>query len=235
LTPARRGQASLVDVKPALARASSLERGFSARTQVIIAALCGLVAGVVVSALGQPQFAVLVGWDVAAVAYVVQVWPRLATMDPQQTSRFAVRADPTRATSDLMLLAAAVASLVAVGVLLVSAAKTKGGAQDVRVALALVSVVVSWSVVHTVYALRYAALYYTGPDGGVSFNEDEPPDYRDFVYLSLTIGMTFQVSDTDIQSKAIRRTAVRHALLSYLFGTGVVATTVNLVASLTTK
>ena len=84
---------------------------------------------------------------------------------------------------------------------------------------------------HTVFILRYARLYYSPPKGGVDFH-DEEPDYRDFAYLGLTIGMTFQVSDTDLVGKRIRRVALHHALLSYVFGTGIVAVTVSSVAAL---
>ena len=91
---------------------------------------------------------------------------------------------------------------------------------------------VSWGVVHTVFTLRYAALYYHGEDGGVDFNEDDKPCYRDFAYLAFTIGMTYQVSDTDLTSKAVRHTALRHALLSYLLGTVIIAATINLAAGL---
>jgi uncharacterized membrane protein len=207
----------------------------AARTQVVSAAALGVLVAVPASLIVSPPLGILVGWDAAGLVYLVQVWRELWRVDAERTAELAVAVDPTRATADLMLLGAAVASLVAVSWVLVSAAGSKGTAQDALVALALLSVVVSWCVVHTVYALRYAALYYSGPDGGVDFNEDAPPDYADFAYLALTIGMTFQVSDTDLKTKEIRRTAVRHALLSYVFGTGVLATTVNLVASLTTK
>ena len=71
------------------------------------------------------------------------------------------------------------------------------------------------------------------PDGGVNFNQDQPPCYLDFAYLAFTIGMTFQVSDTDLESPAIRHTALRHALVSYLLGAVIVAGTINLVAGLT--
>lgn len=90
----------------------------------------------------------------------------------------------------------------------------------------------SWAVVHTTFVLRYTRLYYTGQDGGVDFNQPEPPAYLDFAYRAFTIGMTFQVSDTTIQAGAIRRTVLRHALLSYLFGTVIIATSINLVAGL---
>jgi uncharacterized membrane protein len=82
--------------------------------------------------------------------------------------------------------------------------------------------------------LRYARLYYVH-DGGIDFHADAPPDFRDFLYVALTIGMTFQVSDTDLNAKAIRMTATRHALLSYLFGVVVISTTINVIATLLSK
>jgi uncharacterized membrane protein len=96
----------------------------------------------------------------------------------------------------------------------------------------VVSVVLAWVVVHTIFTLRYARIYYGGPDGGVDFNEKAAPDYADFAYLAFTIGMTFQVSDTDLTSKAMRRTALRHALISYLFGAVIIGLIINVVASL---
>ena len=80
--------------------------------------------------------------------------------------------------------------------------------------------------------LRYAKLFYQGKPEGVNFNEDALPDYADFLYLALTIGMTFQVSDTNLTTKAIRRTALRHAVLSYMYGALIIATTINLIAGL---
>jgi uncharacterized membrane protein len=90
----------------------------------------------------------------------------------------------------------------------------------------------SWLLIHTVFTLRYAMLYHTGQHGGVDFNQSAPPRYLGFAYLAFTIGMTFQVSDTDLQAPPIRATALRHGLLSFLNGAIIVATTVNLVAGL---
>jgi uncharacterized membrane protein len=86
--------------------------------------------------------------------------------------------------------------------------------------------------VHTVYVLRYGDLYYASPPGGIDFNEIDRPDYRDFAYVALTLGMTYQVSDTNLTSKALGRTATRHALMSFLFGSVIVALLINSVASL---
>jgi uncharacterized membrane protein len=80
--------------------------------------------------------------------------------------------------------------------------------------------------------LRYALLYYTGVDGGIEFNQKVPARYLDFAYFAFTIGMTFQVSDTNVSRPAIRATVLRHALLSYLFGAVILASSINLVVSL---
>jgi uncharacterized membrane protein len=129
-------------------------------------------------------------------------------------------------------LTASVASLVAVGLVIVRAGNSSGAAESLQAGLSLASVVLSWAAVHTVFMLRYASLYYSGPDGGVDFNQDAPPRYTDFAYLAFTIGMTFQVSDTELTTTDVRGTALRHALLSYLFGAVILAATINLIAGL---
>jgi uncharacterized membrane protein len=200
--------------------------------RVALAALIGIAAGVLVVILVPGPWAPLIGWDGMALGWLVLTIPYVWHLDAEQTARRAVQEDPTRPVADVLLLAAAVASLVAVGVVLVSAGHSQDGTQALLVTLGIASVVISWALVHTTYVLRYAELYYSGPDGGVSFNQDEPPSYSDFIYLAFTIGMTFQVSDTALQNRPIRRAAIRHALLSYMFGTVIVAATVNLIAGL---
>jgi uncharacterized membrane protein len=153
-------------------------------------------------------------------------------MDADATARAATRQNPHRSTADLVLLLASVASLIAVVGVLAGAKSAPGAAKDWLAVLALVSVTASWFVVHTLFTLRYAELYYTGPDGGVSFNQKERPRYVEFAYLAFTVGMTFQVSDTDIQTGVMRVTVLRHSLLSYLFGAVVLASTVNLLGGL---
>jgi uncharacterized membrane protein len=85
--------------------------------------------------------------------------------------------------------------------------------------------------VHTVFALRYGRLYYS-TDGGINFHDRSEPTYQDFAYLAFTVGMTYQVSDTEIPARVIRATVLRHALLSFLFGTTIIAMTINIVAGL---
>jgi uncharacterized membrane protein len=153
-------------------------------------------------------------------------------MTPAGTAAHATAEDPNRPTSDLLMLCASVASLAAVGVVLVQAHATQPPSRFVLAALGLASVAVSWFTVHTIFVLRYAMLYYQDPPGGVDFNQAEPPSYRDFAYLALTIGMTFQVSDTTLRSSRIRAAVLRQGLLAYFFGAIILATAINLVAGL---
>jgi uncharacterized membrane protein len=122
--------------------------------------------------------------------------------------------------------------LAAVGLILLRAGSATGGNKAYLITLGVVSVALSWALVHGVFTLRYARSYYGPPVGGIDFNEDDPPSYLDFAYLALTIGMTFQVSDTNLTNKAIRRIALGHALLSYVFGAVIVALVINVVSSL---
>jgi uncharacterized membrane protein len=207
--------------------------GASAATRVGTAAAAGVCAGALASLPGSWQIGTLVGWNAAAVVYVVWSWAMTWHRDPSATARLALREDPGRATADALLLVASVASVLAVA-LAVAAGGTGGpGARDSRAALAVVSVALSWTVVQTVFTSHYARLYYRRPGGGIDFNQQAPPPrYSDFAYLAFTVGMTFQVSDTDLETSALRAAALRHALLSYLLGAVILATTINLVAGL---
>ena len=98
--------------------------------------------------------------------------------------------------------------------------------------LAVSVVLLSWCLVNTVFAFKYARLYYSDGDGGIDFKQPDPPAYSDFAYLAFTVGMSFAVSDTEPTATAVRRVALVHALLSYGFGTGILAVAVNLVTNL---
>jgi uncharacterized membrane protein len=206
--------------------------GASTGGRILVSTLVGVAFAVVIIFVAPPKYAPAAGWDAAALVLVGWTWLVVWPMGPEQTSGHATREDPTRATGDSLLLLAAVASLSAVGFFLVQANSASGSTRDLLAGVGLVTVALSWMVVHTVFCLRYASLYYGGRDGGVDFNQSTPPRYSDFAYLAFTIGMTFQVSDTDLQTTPIRATALRQALLSYLFGSVVLAVTINLVAGL---
>ncbi|WP_460991071.1 DUF1345 domain-containing protein [Sinomonas soli] len=192
----------------------------------------GLATALLVGLSWNWAYAPGLGWAAASATYLIWVWAVIGRLDAAATAAHARHEDPGRALSDVLLLAATVASFAGVALILIDASNAQGNAKDAIVALALGSIALSWFLVHTLYALRYAFIYYRDRTG-VDFNEEKPPRYLDFAYLSFTIGMTFQVSDTDLKTDAIRGTALRHALLSYLLGAIVLATTINLVSGLT--
>jgi uncharacterized membrane protein len=193
------------------------------------AAAAGLATALV---YGAPWAVVLLAaWDAFALVYVVWVWASVLPLDSAKTEEQAAGEDDSVRVSDLLLLVASVASLVAVGFALAHGHDTHAHRVALGV-LAIGSVLLGWSTVHTVYGLRYARLYYASPVGGIGFLGDDRPDYTDFAYLAITIGMTYQVSDTDISRRPIRRTAIRHALLSYLFGAVILGITVNSIAAI---
>ena len=203
-----------------------------AATRVATAAAAGACAGALASLPGSWQIGTLVGWDVAAAVYLAWTWRTLWRQDPAATARLALREDPGRATADALLLVASVASVLAVALAITAGRAGGPGARDLRAALAVASVALSWSVVQTVFISHDARLDYSHPAGGIDFNQDPPPRYADFAYLAFTVGMTFQVSDTELQTSALRAVALRQALVSYLLGAVILATTINLVAGL---
>ena len=178
------------------------------------------------------QAAILIGWSVTVACLIAWIWLVLWPLNAQDTRSHASREDPSIRLSELIVLTSGVALLAAVGLVLIRAGNAVGWAKAYLIALGVLSVALSWALVHTVFTLRYARTFYSTPTGGIDFNEDDPPTYLDFAYLALTIGMTFQVSDTNLTSKPVRRIALGHALLSYLFGAVIVALIINVVASL---
>ncbi|HEX3316908.1 MAG TPA: DUF1345 domain-containing protein [Solirubrobacteraceae bacterium] len=208
--------------------------GVGAR-RVIAGGVAGIVAaGVALAGGASWSVAALFASDLAAIVFVAWVWMTVWGLDAPGTARLARSVDPSRPVSDVILVAAGTASLIAVAFTLAQAGHAGSPGRGLLTALAIGSVVLAWCSVHTVFALSYARHYYSPPEGGVNF-QGVDPDYRDFAYLALTIGMTYQVSDTDLGARPIRRRALRHALLSFVFGTAILAVTVNVVASLLTK
>lgn len=109
--------------------------------------------------------------------------------------------------------------------------------RGLHVALVAATLFVSWLMTHTVFAYRYAHEYYERDDdgqivAGLEFPKEQEPDYWDFFYFALVLGMTFQVSDVQITSRKLRRLAAAHGLLGFLFNTVILALSVNIGASL---
>ena len=205
--------------------------GLAAR-RVIAGAAGGCVAAATALAYGASwSVMALSASDVAALVFIGWVWLSVGRADAAATARIARAEDASPVAAESVLLGAGAASLVVVAFTLSQAGAATAPEGGLLTVLAVVSVALAWTSVHTVHALRYARLYYSEPEGGVDFG-DQAPDYTDFAYLALTIGMTFQVSDTDLTARRLRRVALHHALLSFVFGAVILAITVNSVASL---
>src|SRR5436305_770284 len=154
-----------------------------ARVRVVVAGTVGLVCFAVVLLRGPWQVAMLAGWSLTAAIVVTWVLTVILTKDTEATAHLAMREDASRAAADLLLVSASLASLAGVAFGLLKAAQQSGAEEASITGLAVLSVVLSWLLVQVVFTLRYARLWYTAR-GGVEFNEDEDPDYRDFAYLA---------------------------------------------------
>jgi uncharacterized membrane protein len=191
----------------------------------------GVLTGVVVGLLTDAPLGVLAGIAVTETVFVVAGWVVLWPMDAAATHRNTRREDFRPVAEELVVVAVALCGLVGVVLLLLLGDSRAGQA---AAATALAGVFMAWAALHLMYATRYAHLFYAAPEGGIDFNSHEPPTYRDFLYFSYNLGMTYQVSDTDVTSSTIRAVVLRHTLLSYVFGTSILATTINLVVGAVT-
>ncbi|WP_026178857.1 DUF1345 domain-containing protein [Streptomyces hokutonensis] len=192
---------------------------------------CAVVLGAVVGvAVGPPTDAalgVLAGIAAMELFFVLAGWAVLWPMDAAATHRNARREDFRPVTEEVVVVSVALCGLVAIVLLLVHG----GGSETGHAATALCGVFTAWAALHLMYATRYAYVYYESA-GGIDFNSDDPPAYRDFFYFSYNLGMTYQVSDTDVSSSTIRAIVLRHSLMSYVFGTSILATAINLVVGI---
>lgn len=195
--------------------------------------LASLAVGVVVAALiGLPapaDVAAMAGWTVAAGTFSLSTWLLVLRLDAPSTRTHARDNDPGQGIDDTLLILASLASVAGLVLLLVRSADEQAIPSAV---VGVLGIVASWFAIHTLFTLRYARAYYVDDEGGIDFNGDAAPDYRDFAYVAFTLGMTYQVSDTNISSKAIRRLALHEGLISYLLGTVIVASTLNMLIQL---
>ncbi|UXA07026.1 DUF1345 domain-containing protein [Mycobacterium sp. SMC-2] len=201
--------------------------------RLFVALLAGTAVAVVVADVFGGRFALL-GWVAAAALYAAWSWLIIAPMDAERTARHATREDATRLLADVVIVSASLGSLGGVGY--VVAAGTHAGGESLAAAgVGVLAVAASWFAVHTLFTAHYARLYYSDEIGGIDFHDPHPPRYLDFAYVAFTVGMTFQVSDTEINSSRLRVTVLRHALLSYLLGAVILAVTINMIAGLSAK
>lgn len=183
----------------------------------------------------------LITWMAFALAVIIMDWIIILNAHPKEIRKIAKLQDSSRFFIFLFVIASSVISLSAIMFLL----KSTKGHSDANITghilLAMGSVVVSWWLVHTLFTMRYAHMYYDEDTddgektevGGLEFpGKTTEPDYLDFVYFSFVVGMTFQVSDVEISDRGIRRLAWVHGLVSFAFNTAIVALSINIVSSM---
>jgi uncharacterized membrane protein len=169
----------------------------------------------------------LIAWDVTAALYLITALAVMTRASISHIRGHAIVADDGRFAILILTAGAALASLLAI---VVEIGASSRGAQQIT--LAIVTIALSWTMVHTSFALHYAHDYYRPkPPGGLKFPDENTPDYWDFVYFSFVIGMTAQVSDVAITDRTIRRTATAHGVISFAFNTALLALMVNIAAS----
>ncbi|KGN37778.1 DUF1345 domain-containing protein [Knoellia subterranea] len=202
--------------------------------RLALAALIGIPLGLLVPLGGDVDRLVrpLACYVFTGLAFVAPLARTILTEDPARTRERMSGGDGERDLSDVLVVAVGLISLLAVAVLLVGG-RTSGDAKAMSAAVGLATVAVGWCCVHAIYTMRYARIYYASDEPPIDFNDDEDPALSDFAYFSFNLGMTYQVSDTDVKTRDLRKVILAHTLLSYLYGTVVIATTVNLVAGFT--
>jgi uncharacterized membrane protein len=197
------------------------------RWRLLISILLGCAGGWLAHLFLGLNHSLLIGWSVVAVLYCLISTIAVRKMTSAETSVHARSESPGRVAVHIMLLVAAGISLVGLVVLLFR----DTGSEIATAIITLVVVSSSWFMIQVMYALRYAREYYR-ENGGIDFNQSEDPQYSDFAYLAFTIGMSFATSDPNFTNSRIRKIALSHALLNYVFGTIILAAVINILASL---
>ena len=201
----------------------------------------GAAAGAVVTAVlwsRNGTLSLLGGWTALALIFTAWTWLALWRFDFTETRRHASQEQPLPWVVTALVLGGAAASLVGVWVLLGRSQDASGGVRHDSGAglMAVGSVVLSWLTIHTLYAIIYAKHYFDPRQpGGIDFNSppggEDQPCFKDFFYVGFAVGMSFAISDTNLTSTRMRATALGHGLLSFVFGSVIVASVVNLLAA----
>ncbi|MGO4592790.1 DUF1345 domain-containing protein [Leifsonia sp. 2TAF2] len=211
---------------------STTSRLLSTRRALLCVAAGG-VAGILAALLLTPPLGPLVGWCIAGISALVWIWRICWPQDAAGTERVAREESLSHVTDDA-IITACLASVAAVILAVVQSTNRGGDAVSVAlVILGCVGTIVAWALVNTIYALKYARMYYIDhQEGGFDLGQDTRPTYSDFAYFAFTIGMSYSVTGMEPTATDVRRKALAHALLSYFFGTVLIAVAINLVTGI---
>jgi uncharacterized membrane protein len=181
------------------------------------------------------RFVLLASWDVGALCYLGLGWLVMRRADATLTRLRAQRYDPSGYTIFLLVVIAASASFVAIGFMVGDIKDLSFWPRAERLTLSIAALLLSWLLIHTLFAFHYARLYYFLPEGGdehhrgLKFPDDDEPDYLDFAYYSFVVGMTSQVSDVAVLSHSMRRLTLIHGVLSFIYNIAILAMSINII------
>ena len=212
-------------------RLPRIVRVVRARPRLFLTAMLGIAIGLLLPPEWRATTRLLVGWDAGVGLYLALAFQAMAKADIAHIRRRAAMLDEDQVA---FLFLTAGAALAIIGAIVAELGDKETARAPAHLALAVVTIVLSWAFTHTIFALHYAHEFYVEnryEDGGLAFPGKEQPDYWDFAYFSLVIGMTSQVSDVAVTAKAIRRTVLAHGVVSFFFNVALLALTVNIAAS----
>lgn len=205
--------------------------------KLLVSIVCGAIAFAIAQTFDMMTLTpIMIGWNAMSLIYLFLEWWTFSKMSTKDIRRQASKQDPKRTVVFILILVSTLFSILAIISMIVA---KDGGESETnwRIPAAIMAMVLSWIMVHTVFTLRYAHMYYADNDevaddyvGGLEFPDDSDPDYFDFAYFSFVLGMTFQVSDVEISSKQIRRLALLHGLLSFSFSTVIIGVVINVMS-----
>jgi uncharacterized membrane protein len=183
---------------------------------------------------------IVVTWDIGTICFLILAWVMINNATPQRMRRSAQREDSSRLTVLMLVVAAACMSLLTITFMLQGGKSLPAKILALHVIFAVITIVSSWLLIHTMFALQYAHYYYRDRHEdatisnaeGLDFPQDKQPDYWDFLYFSFVIGMTCQVSDVQITSSLMRRLALVHGMVTFFFNTVILALSINIIAAL---
>ena len=179
---------------------------------------------------------ILMSWEAFTICLIVMDWITFSITKTDQIRQQARIQDSSRTVIFLIILISTLASFLAILLLIVTKGKFRTQ-QSIHLIVAVAGLILSWFLIHTIFTLRYAHIYYDDDDdhpethaAGLIFPGDDKPDYKDFAYFAFVIGMTFQVSDVQVTSKRLRRLVLLHGILAFGYNTIMIALTINLIA-----
>ena len=213
---------------PWIARLNALQR-------IAIVLALAVAASLVLAPWVSARILLLASWDVGALCFLAIGWMVVARTDETLTRVRAQLYDSSGFVIFLFVVTAASASVVAIGFLVGDIKNLPFWPRTLRLSLSVAALLLSWLLIHTLFAFHYARLYYSQLEGddthhrGLKFPDDDEPDYLDFLYYSFVVGMTSQVSDVAVLSRPMRRLTLVHGILSFVYNIAVLAMSINII------